>query len=35
MKNKNIENLVFAGGGLKGLIHIGVLQVLEEMGILE
>lgn len=32
---KEIENIVFAGGGLKGLIHIGFLQVLEERGILE
>jgi len=34
MKERDIENLVFAGGGLKGLIHIGVLQVLEENGLL-
>lgn len=34
MKESDIENLVFAGGGLKGLIHIGALQVLEENGIL-
>ena len=32
---KEIENIVFAGGGLKGLIHIGFLQVLEERGILK
>jgi len=32
---EKIENLVFAGGGLKGLIHIGFLQVLEEKGILD
>jgi predicted acylesterase/phospholipase RssA len=35
MKKDDIENLVFAGGGLKGLIHIGFLQVLEEMNILK
>ena len=34
MKENEIENLVFAGGGLKGFIHIGVLQILEENGIL-
>lgn len=34
MKEYDIENLVFAGGGLKGLIHIGALQVLEEKDIL-
>ena len=34
MKENEIENLVFAGGGLKGFIHIGVLQILEEKGIL-
>jgi NTE family protein len=34
MKGK-IENLVFAGGGLKGLIHIGFLQILEEREILK
>ena len=33
MKENEIENLVFAGGGLKGFIHIGVLQILEENGI--
>ena len=34
MKERDIENLVFAGGGLKGFIHIGALQVLEENSIL-
>lgn len=34
MSKSTIENLVFAGGGLKGLIHIGFLQVLEEMNML-
>ena len=34
MKENEIENLVFAGGGLKGFIHIGVLQILEKNGIL-
>lgn len=34
IKDSDIENLVFAGGGLKGLIHIGFLQVLQERGIL-
>ena len=34
MKECDIENLVFAGGGLKGFIHIGALQVLEENSIL-
>ncbi|EDV22531.1 uncharacterized protein TRIADDRAFT_58860 [Trichoplax adhaerens] len=29
-----IENLVFEGGGVKGIAYIGALQVLQELGIL-
>ncbi|WP_432667461.1 patatin-like phospholipase family protein [Wukongibacter baidiensis] len=31
----NFKNLVFEGGGAKGIAYIGVLEVLEEKGILE
>jgi len=31
----NYSNIVLSGGGVKGLIHIGVLQILEENNILK
>ncbi|HKY69310.1 MAG TPA: patatin-like phospholipase family protein [Gammaproteobacteria bacterium] len=30
-----IENLVFQGGGVKGLVHVGALEELEENGLLK
>ena len=31
----NFHNLVFEGGGVKGIAYVGVLEVLEERGIIE
>ena len=31
----NYENLIFEGGGVKGLAYVGALEVLEEQGILK
>jgi predicted acylesterase/phospholipase RssA len=30
----HIENIVLSGGGVKGLVHIGALQILEELNLL-
>ncbi len=30
----HFENLVFEGGGVKGIAYVGAMQVLEEKGIL-
>lgn len=34
-KNKKYENLVFSGGGMKGLAYCGAVEVLEKFGILK
>ena len=33
-KNVNFENLIFEGGGVKGIAYAGALEVLEAQGIL-
>ena len=33
--NEHFENLIFAGGSVKGIAYVGAIAVLEELGLLD